>query len=328
MPAGGPDPDLEPHLAAFFGSLFALLAGPLGGSFITLDQCRSPEVWEADFELMDTAGLDTLIVREAVDLTINEAFYPTMQPNLASDCEYDSVGMVMAFAERHDMKVYLGLVHASGTSSPAPGWGRDQLLYQSALTARELVMRYGDYESFAGWYLTPEAVANDWVFDRNHHRIRFHRELVAAIREFDSHPIASAPYFIPYSTWQPISEQQMQDFVYAYTLTTGVNIVILQDGAGADNRSINDIGRYFVAASRGIANTGAQLWGDVEAFRIMGDGAFVPSGGDPVRVQSATVKPHVDKLVAWTFQHYMSPYAGRPGAWQAFFNYITGISAN
>jgi hypothetical protein len=312
----------------FLGALFTLVPGPLDGTFITIDQCRDPRIWEAEFRLMDMAGLDTIIVRETADMTMKDAFYPTQQPGMVSDCPYDRVGMILALAERYDMEVYLGLVFGSGTSSPNPGELRETMLYASAWTARELTERYGDYPAFTGWYLTPEAVANDWVFRRDHYRIQFHYDLVMAIRAVDGRPIASAPYVIPNSTWQPVSIEQMREFSQNYVLQTGVNILILQDGAGASNRSLDDIGMIFEAASAGIAGTGAQIWADIEAFRVQSDGRYVSAGAPAVMAQSERVEPVVEKTVTWTFQHYMSPFSGNPGAWSAFLAYMTRISPN
>jgi hypothetical protein len=310
-------------VAMFFGALLALSPGSLDGTFLTLDECRDPRIWESDFELMELAGFDTVVVREAVDLTTFQAFYPSSNPGLADECAYDRVGTVMSLAERHGMKVYLGLAFGAGTSSPPPGHDRDALLYTSAEVARDLLTLYGDSPSFAGWYLTPEVVVNDWVFNRWHHKVGFHYELVAAIRQFDGHPVASAPYVIPDSTWQPVSPAQMREFATNYVLQTGVNIVMLQDGAGADNRSLERIATYFQAAAEGLAWTGAQFWADIEAFRVTSGGEYVPAPGGAVAAQSHVVEPVVATTVTWTFQHYMSPNSGRPGALQEFISYLT-----
>jgi Domain of unknown function (DUF4434) len=310
-------------VAFFLGALLTIAPGPLDGTFLTLDECRDPRVWEADFELMELAGFHTVVIREVVDLTTFQAFYPTTNPGLANNCAYDRVGTVMSLAARHGMKVYLGLAFGAGTSSPPPGHDRDALLYTSAEVARDLITMYGESPSFAGWYLTPEVVVNDWAFNRNHHKVWFHYELVGAIRQFDSHPIASAPYVIPDSTWQPVSPAQMREFATNYVLQTGVNIVMLQDGAGADNRPLEKIAAYFQAAAEGLAWTGAQFWADVEAFRVAPDGQYVPADGEWVAAQSRVVDPVVAATVTWTFQHYMSPNSGRPGAKDAFIAYLT-----
>jgi hypothetical protein len=310
-------------VAFFLGALLSIAPGPLDGTFLTLDECRDPRVWEADFELMELAGFHTVVIREVVDLTTFQAFYPTTNPGLANNCAYDRVGTVMSLAARHGMKVYLGLAFGAGTSSPPPGHDRDALLYTSAEVARDLITMYGESPSFAGWYLTPEVVVNDWAFNRNHHKVWFHYELVGAIRQFDSHPIASAPYVIPDSTWQPVSPAQMREFATNYVLQTGVNIVMLQDGAGADNRPLEKIAAYFQAAAEGLAWTGAQFWADVEAFRVAPDGQYVPADGEWVAAQSRVVDPVVAATVTWTFQHYMSPNSGRPGAKDAFIAYLT-----
>jgi Domain of unknown function (DUF4434) len=310
-------------VAFFLGALLTIAPGPLDGTFLTLDECRDPRVWEADFELMELAGFHTVVIREVVDLTTFQAFYPTTNPGLANNCAYDRVGTVMSLAARHGMKVYLGLAFGAGTSSPPPGHDRDALLYTSAEVARDLITMYGESPSFAGWYLTPEVVVNDWAFNRNHHKVWFHYELVGAIRQFDSHPIASAPYVIPDSTWQPVSPAQMREFATNYVLQTGVNIVMLQDGAGADNRPLEKIAAYFQAAAEGLAWTGAQFWADVEAFRVAPDGQYVPADGEWVAAQSRVVDPVVAATVTWTFQHYMSPNSGRLGAKDAFIAYLT-----
>jgi hypothetical protein len=315
-------------VALFFGALLALSPGALDGTFLTLDECRDPRIWESDFELMAMAGFDTIVVREAVDLTTFEAFYPSTNPGLTDDCAYDRVGTVMSLAQRHGMKVYLGLAFGAGTSSPPPGHDRDALLYTSAEVARDLLTMYGDSPSFAGWYLTPEVVVNDWVVNRNHHKVWFHYELVGAIRQFDGHPIASAPYVIPDSTWQPVSPERMREFAANYVLQTGVNIVMLQDGAGADNRSLEKIAAYFQAAAEGLAWTGAQFWADVEAFRVGVGGEYVPADGEWLAAQSRVVAPVVANTVTWTFQHYMSPNSGRAGAFDAFVDYLTQTLPN
>ncbi|MPZ22735.1 MAG: DUF4434 domain-containing protein [Dehalococcoidia bacterium] len=294
---------------------------------MTLDECRPVEVWESEFKLMDLIGMETILVRETIDQGLQDAYYPTGQPDVWSSCGYDRVGTLMRLAEDHGMRVYLGLIHRPGTSSPSPAFDREAFLYSNVVTVRELAGLYGDSPAFAGWYLTPEVAANNWVVDRDHYTVDFHRRLIAAVREFDQHPIAAAPWFLPDSTYVAIAPEQLAAFAQDYTTRIGVNILILQDGIGG-GRDFPEVDSYFNAVAQGLSGSNAQFWADVEAFSIEGDGAFTPADPSRLEMQTASVAPYVDQIVTWTFQHYMSPNSPRAGAWEAYVRYITHTEAS
>ncbi len=240
--------------------------------------------------------------------------------------------MVLAAAQRHQVKVFMGLAFNDAWWQKE-GSDRDWLLAEAAAmnaVADELYQnyysRYADV--FAGWYI-------NWEMD-NVSGYNFlpsqNQNMVTALQEVSGHlktlnpdlPASLAPFF---NSELGAGPRRWQYFWYDLLRQTSVDIVMLQDGVGVAHAEVKQLPEWFQAVCDGVHAAGKQCWSDLENFTQVGEG-FIPGPPDRVAAQHQAVAPLVDRIVTFSFITYMSPVYGVDPqyleAYQAYRKQIPG----
>lgn len=300
--------------------------------------------WEKELDAMRKANIDTIIIQW---LQIDETrFIPEESDRQA----VDATEVIMNYADKHHMKVILGL-WGDNTEwfSKAPSADSKYLLKaanNNIRVAEEAWNRYGRHASFAGWYI-PQELWNINFTDEENSRMRtFHRRVSDYCKsKSGDRPVTISPFYSPFG-----SALDPEEVVTVFTkfLTgdvtfdngtkvkgAGVDRLYLHDGTGARCWNTKDeiqsnVQKYFPAFGRAVANASStkkvELWANIENFRTSQGGCLTnydgtpfkgePASLDRLKLQLAAVfadpKVPVQGLVTFDFFHYMSPIHGKP----------------
>ena len=227
-----------------------------------------------------------------------------------------SRGIILDYADKHHMKVFVGL------GSESDWWKRwsdaaflEEIAGKDAALANDLWKRYGQHRSFAGWYLAEELWDGPYTNEQIDRLRSFLRKVSDHCRQLSGSkvkPVAIAPFF------NGKVEPQKVEKIYARLLAdSGIDIVMLQDGIGArgwDDEVTGQIVPYFRAFRNACLAAGVELWSDLESFARIPDPAnpssmqFVPTSADRIGRQLTAAAPFVQRFVTFDFFHYMSPH--------------------
>lgn len=290
-PDGGPGAPVEPAPARLTGAFIQIQ-----GWMMDL----TPEDWERELVALRDAGLDTIIVQY---LQYNDARY---LPAAAADP--DPIGWILDFTDAHGLTVFLG------TTADEGWWRWDEAYLERALEerkalTREIHDRYGAHRSFAGWYFTEEC-SGGLTLERVALLRDYFRAQSDHCKSLRDLPTAFAPYF---SDDTPLERMRT---IYRDLLDgAGIDILMLQDGVGArgwDENLEERVVPFFQMFAEVCLERGVTLWSDLESFRLNRGNRrrFVPADIDRISRQIIAEAPHVAKIVAFDFFHYMSPYRG------------------
>lgn len=292
--------------------------------------------WENEIEAMRTAKMDTIIIQRLE--ADGESFIPAADDRSA----VDPTEVILKYADRHGMKVYLGLW--AGPWDQGQVEKADPVLLantrdNSFRVADAAWKRYGGHRSFAGWYIQQEIWNIAWEPAQNERMRTFFREVSDYCKGLgrNNKPVAISPYFNP-----EVGASEEDEVAGIYTLFlkgsdsvkgAGVDILMLQDGVGARCWKTKDeiegnVRPFFRAFYRATQAAGVELWGNIETFRTVAGGCidnysgrneFTARPTDVGRLKSqlevASVnfedgQPTFKKLVTFDFFHYMSPLHG------------------
>lgn len=257
--------------------------------------------WEAKVAEVAGTGMEYLVLM-AVALDYR-AFYPTrLLPPWDLPCE-DPLEALLAAADRHGMKVFIGNGFWGQWDSPAiladPEARRRRLA-----AVDELAAGYGAHPSFHGWYWPNEAEI------RGHYKpefIEYVREGVRLARQV----LPRALHLIaPYGT-----RMVQADDEYVRQLDAlEVDVVAYQDEVGVQKSTADQTGAYYEALRQAHDRAErAALWADVEIFEFEGEvyrSALLPAPFARVERQLAAVSPWVDEILVYQYQGMMN----RPGS--------------
>lgn len=223
----------------------------------------------------------------------------------------DPTAVILDYADRHDMEVYVGLSSDEGWWKQATDAAYLDGAARACLRlADEAWRRYGKHRSFAGWYL-PQELWDASLDDGQIARLRgfFRRVSDGCKRLSGPRPVAIAPFF------SGISKPEVVERVYGALLEgSGIDIVMPQDGVGArgwDDQVESRVVPYFRAFRGACLRAGAAMWSDLESFRRADTGrGFQPTTAERVSRQITAEAPFVERFVTFDFFHYMSPHRG------------------
>jgi Domain of unknown function (DUF4434) len=93
--------------------------------------------------------------------------------------------------------------------------------------------------------------------------------------------------------------------------TSGIDLLLFQDGVGEGKVALENIGLYYAALDRALRGIGAQLGAVVELFTLTPDGRRLPARVGRIREQiSAANRLTSFPVVAFSIPDYMSHFAG------------------
>ncbi|MCX5754186.1 MAG: DUF4434 domain-containing protein [Candidatus Krumholzibacteria bacterium] len=278
----------------------------IGGTFIQYQDWMmslDSAAWLCELDAMRDAGINLVIIQWLEHE--NKRFIP------ADPAACDPARIILEYADEHGMRVYLGL-------STIDRWHErithprylDRAATQSLRLADQAWARYGRHPSFAGWYIPQEL-----------RYYEFKPEFVSLLRGFlrrqsdhcraisGGKPVAIAP-----SLAQCPSPEAFRKLFADLLAGSGVEILILQDGVGANRREKlmdSNVVPYFRAMQDVCGEAEIEIWSDIEIFRYCPSGrGREPASVERILEQIDAEAPFVSSFVMFDFFHYMSPCRG------------------
>ena len=267
---------------------------PLTGAFFQLDAASRglpAAAWDRQLASFAAAGMDTAIVQAVAAGPLD--FTPAVEHLLAA-------------AVAHGVGVWLGLPYREVGWYERAWWppflrrfAADAMGDAAALT-RGLSGRPG----CVGLYLPYEtnALAPPRAMGA------FYGRLVDAVRETGcALPIMISPFHHLGARLPPALPSgalaRWWDVALAHAR---VDVLAWQDGVGVRPALLGRVARDLAALAPVCAAHGVRLWANVEAFERAPAGAVAAAPARFAR-QLAVVTPHVERVVAFDFNHYLDP---------------------
>ena len=238
---------------------------------------------------------------------------------------------LLASAGRKAIEVHIGL-HFDDTywhHQTDVAWLQTQANYCIAI-AEEIQAQFGTHTAFKGWYIPHEPEPNAYNTDE---KVRLFREhfvdrISNRLHQLNNKPVSIAAFWNSSLS----TPEQLQHFM-AELSKSNLQIIMLQDGVGAQHVTFNRLASYYEAAQRGLfeenKNYKGVFWSDLETFASPnGQYPFEPATFDRVKQQLETALsiPKVSKIVSFHYFDDMStksPHKARADALrEAYKNYI------
>lgn len=211
----------------------------------------------------------------------------------------DPIAAILEEAEKHDIKVFLGIGNQYGYA------GRKE-------DVQELFARYGKYRAFYGWYLAREL--NMKRFRKEDWDVL--SEITGYARELSPvKPILNSPMSLPV------------DECLTYLLENDVmDIMMPQDWVGQKQQNLEESREMHRLLLTVCEKTGKHLWANCEAFNFVTE--YVPGEPVPTLVprfldggmdgeagflqQMQTVRHYVEKIMCFMFNGFFTPPGFEP----------------
>jgi hypothetical protein len=298
-------------------------SGPsIRGSFLqpALGDAWTLKQWRAEFRYMRNARLDQIFIQWTADSKAKTTIYSSGIPGYTQNTKHDVVRRALEAADASGARVYLGLQINDDwwtkyiTDRP---WLDNEAKVANAL-ADDLWKRYGQHGSLTGWYLPFEVdnVASSPTEWNN---------LVAFYRTVGNHlhkltpvkPIVISPFFNPKSDLTAAQWETMWEYVLK---RSPIDILALQDGAGAAHVTKAELPEWFRAVQNAIENSrpSMQFWADTETF--ISD--YEPRPIHSIVNDMCAVEPYVSSYLSFSFNHYISPQQVNPLYYEAYLDYL------
>ncbi len=280
-----------------------------------------PDEWAADFKVMRSIGIDTVIlirsgyrdqaVFNSWALRKHRPMLPARQ-NLAE--------LFLDLAGQNNMKLLWGIYD--------PGdWEIDgrQALDINREFMNEVHEHFAGHEAFAGWYLTFELSRHDpqhveLVLDSGRHAKKLTPDLPTMISPYISGKKAPPGM-------KPIPRSQHEDEwrKIFQKIKECVDIVAFQDG----HVDFLEAPEYLVLHSRLAREAGIACWSNVESFDRDMPIKFPPIDWRKLEYKIDVAREAgVDKLITFEFSHFMSPNSVLPAARNLFNRYCERFKLN
>lgn len=294
-------------------------AAPVNGTFIQFNremQSRSVDTWRSDLAQMRAAGMTTLIVQWTAEPGL---LY--FQGTLPHAEKLDVLDRLMEAAEGGGFRIILGLQNDPNYWSEITAREitlRDYFLArvtQNQRLQKALLDRYGSRADWVGYYLAEELDDQSWRRPERGALMRLYlRQMCRRLRESDpDRPIMASAFFrartapaIVASTWSELTRE------------TGLDVLMIQDGAGGRNPPLAYVPLYLDALkARFEGAPPPALWAVVEAFEeCSSTNGFkaVPAPVARLERQLDMAAPRFENRVLFTFGDYADPDLGEPAA--------------
>ncbi|WP_455150079.1 DUF4434 domain-containing protein [Capnocytophaga sp.] len=306
----------------------------LTGTFVQLfgKDNWSEAQWDEFFTEIKDLGMNTLIVQyTAFKNPSNDITWFNSANTFTATKSKHTLERVLASAQRKGIEVHIGL-HFDDTywqHQTDVAWLQTQANYCIAI-AEEIQAQFGTHVAFKGWYIPHEPEPNAYNTDE---KVRLFREhfvdrISNRLHQLNNKPVSIAAFWNSSLS----TPDQLQHFM-AELSKSNLQIIMLQDGVGAQHVTLERLASYYEAAQRGLfeenKNYKGVFWSDLETFASPnGEYPFHPATFDRVKQQLETALsiPKVSKIVSFHYFDDMStksPHKAKADALrEAYKNYI------
>ena len=306
----------------------------LTGTFLQLfgKDNWSEAQWDEFLTEIKDVGMNTLIVQyTAFKNAYNNITWFNSANTFTTIKSKHTLERVLASAQRKGIEVHIGL-HFDDTywqHQTDVAWLQTQANYCIAI-AEEIQAQFGTHVAFKGWYIPHEPEPNAYNTDE---KVRLFREqfidrISNRLHQLNNKPVSIAAFWNSSLS----TPEQLQHFM-AELSKSNLQIIMLQDGVGAQHVTLERLASYYEAAQRGLfeenKNYKGVFWSDLETFASPnGEYPFHPATFDRVKQQLETALsiPKVSKIVSFHYFDDMStksPHKAKADALrEAYKNYI------
>jgi len=286
----------------------------LTGTFVQLfgKDDWSEAQWDEFLTEIKDLGMNTLIVQYTAfkNASNNITWFNSANTFTATKSKH-TLERVLASAQRKGIEVHIGL-HFDDTywqHQTDVAWLQTQANYCIAI-AEEIQAQFGTHVAFKGWYIPHEPEPNAYNTDE---KVRLFREhfvdrISNRLHQLNNKPVSIAAFWNNSLS----TPEQLQHFM-AELSKSNLQIVMLQDGVGAQHVTLERLANYYEAAQRGLfeenKNYKGVFWSDLETFASPnGQYPFAPATFDRVKQQLETALSikKVSKVVSFHYFDDMS----------------------
>ena len=273
-----------------------------------------PREWAADFDAMQSVGIDTVILIRAGYRDRMTFASEVLAKELRMRPVYiDLVDLFLTQAERTGMTFYFG-IYDSGQF-----WQQGQPEREVELNLRfteEVARKYAQRKAFGGWYMTHEIHEHDEATTRLIERLARH------VKGLKDVPVLMSPYVRGRKQFgdNPITPQEHErQWDEIFSILSGfVDIVAFQDG----QVDFHELPTYLEINTRLARKHRLRPWSNVESFERGMPINFMPiDWRNLVDKMEAAGQANVEKLITFEFSHFMSPNSIWPSAHNLFNRY-------
>lgn len=300
---------LQPiHINKEKRGIFMRNIGPITGTFIddvTFDipsSNWSREQWKADLDNMQTIGIDTLIfIRGGLE---DKGVFPSkLVGNYHAD---DFARFVFEETSNRNMKVFMGLYMSTITWNA--GDARREIK-KNRIFVDEVLERYQEYPSFAGWYIPHEHCFDDLNLSE------VMRGLSGICK--DKSPDKSvfiSPYFksgITYPGQALTPEEHYEEWHRIFTKCgRDIDICAFQDGTSP----ITQMDDYYGYTRKLCDEFNIQHWVNAETFERDVRCMYYPITFSLLKQRLEKHTKYAEKIITFEFSHFLSPQSIYPSA--------------
>ena len=286
----------------------------LTGTFVQLfgKDDWSEAQWDEFLTEIKDVGMNTLIVQyTAFKNPSNDITWFNSANTFTATKSKNTLQRLLASAGRKAIEVHIGL-HFDDTywhHQTDVAWLQTQANHCIAI-AEEIQAQFGTHAAFKGWYIPHEPEPNAYNTDE---KVRLFREqfidrISNRLHQLNNKPVSIAAFWNSSLS----TPEQLKHFM-AELSKSNLQIIMLQDGVGAQHVTLNRLANYYEAAQRGLfeenKNYKGVFWSDLETFASPnGEYPFEPATFDRVKQQLETALsiPKVSKIVSFHYFDDMS----------------------
>ncbi len=308
-------------------------AYPVRGTFLDFYRNLTPDLWALEFQYMKQLSVDTIAIVSVGQLQANsDGTYSLSPTGLLYPSNYlpptqrpadDRLELLLSLADSQGMNIYLGSLQTA--TSWSDGTEFSAIRQWNKQVESEILQRYGRHPSLKGWYFTQEVWMN-WVkyygganYDASaYYGTSLMANWVADLKSLDPTKLTTAAVVFKETgsgSMPGLAPSELQQWMSSFLATTKLDIIMPQDGQGAQQGapSIADLPGYFAAMAAAAQSVGnVALWSTTELFSYaanLGAEQYPPADASRVQQQVSAVRPYVTGYVGWIFGNDISPQA-------------------
>ncbi len=285
--------------------------------------------WDADFQAMRAAGLDTVIlIRNGWKRWMT---FPSQV--LAKEVSgfippVDLMDMFLRLAEKYQMSFFCG-TYDSGNPWWEPNYPVESESELMCKVNAEIWERYGDYPAFKGWYLSQEIAGESAAAE-------CYRRLGAQIKEMSGNmPILISPgikgakaYNAQMVKLGTTIAPELHESEWVKTMARIrdiVDIIAFQDG----HVEIELLPTFLKINKRLCDENNIQCWTNSESFDRDMPIDFLPIKWEKLLLKlKAAAEAGIENAITFEFSHFMSPNSSYRSANHLYNRYCEYLRAN